>query len=102
MGSEFLLLAHLSIYPNALTPMLCQGLGIALGMASRVHGPSPKTHSLLLGQQERLLQPGPAPGSLSGVSTLGKGWGIKGWDQDLGPGGWGIQLWPNGSYTGGQ
>ncbi|XP_063489209.1 pre T-cell antigen receptor alpha isoform X2 [Symphalangus syndactylus] len=49
------------------SPCSCQGLGIALGMPSRVHGPSPKTHSLLLGQQERLLQPGPAPGSLSGA-----------------------------------
>lgn len=43
-----------------------QGQGIALGWRAQ---PIPMTYSFLLDSQERLPQPGPASGSLSGVST---------------------------------
>ena len=43
-----------------------QGRGIALGWRAL---PIPRTHSLFLGCQEMLPRPGPASGSLSGVST---------------------------------
>lgn len=51
-----------------------QGWGIALGRRAQ---PIPRTHSLFLGCQAPLPRPGPASGSLSGVSTG---------TQDLSPG----------------
>lgn len=73
MGSQFPLLVHLSLYPTCMNSCPVPGPGHSTGVKGIAH---PKSHYLLLGWQERLPQPGPAPGSLSGVSTG---------DQDLRP-----------------